>query len=97
MTGIHDLRGFQYDLLVVISGVGTANGQTILAELQSSLSDDVKPGRLYDNLDELVEIGLLDCATEGRSNQYTLTEKGERFVKERHEWEQTLFDEQAGR
>ena len=53
-------------------------------------------GRLYPNLDTLVTKGLVEKGTiDRRSNSYTLTERGERMLKERRSWEQTCLDGQG--
>lgn len=88
MIRLYDIRGFQRDLLFVIGGLGQPSGQEILEELEASLSQDVQAARLYTNLDELVEEGLvLKSQEDGRTNQYELTQTGRRKLEERHEWE----------
>lgn len=88
MIRLYDIRGFQRDLLFVVGGLGQPSGQEILDELENSLSEDVQAARLYTNLDELVEEGLvLKSQEDGRTNQYELTEIGRRKLEERHEWE----------
>lgn len=43
--------------------------------------EEVNHGRLYPNLDELVDLGLLDKHTrDKRTNEYTLTEDGGRQI-----------------
>lgn len=85
---MYDIRGFQRDLLFVIGGLGQPSGQEILDELEESLSEEVQAARLYTNLDELVEEGLvLKTQEDGRTNQYELTEAGREKLEERHQWE----------
>lgn len=83
-----ELTGFQRDLLFVLHGLEAANGQEVLAEMESSQHRDIKHGRLYDNLDALAECGLVDKSKrDGRTNHYRLTERGKTVVTERHQWE----------
>ncbi|WP_293032996.1 PadR family transcriptional regulator [Natronococcus sp.] len=82
-----DLTGFQRDLLYVIAGAEQPSGQEIKAEIEQYYSADINHGRLYPNLDtvvnkELVEKGQLDR----RTNYYELTETGERMIEDRLEW-----------
>ena len=89
---MHQLRGFQRDVLFVVYGLDAPNGQEILDEMERSLSGDVRPGRLYSNLDDLVEMGLVRKArTGGRANRYELTTAGATAVESRHEWERKLI------
>ncbi len=88
MRTIHELRGFQRDLLFVISGLTDPNGQDIMAEMERSVDDEIQHGRLYSNLNELVELELVEkTAKNGRTNRYTLTTAGWQVLESRHEWE----------
>ncbi|MFU8868114.1 PadR family transcriptional regulator [Natronococcus sp.] len=82
-----DLTGFQRDLLYVIAGADQPSGQDIKAEIEGYYSADINHGRLYPNLDtivnkDLVEKGELDR----RTNYYELTGAGERAIEDRQEW-----------
>ncbi|MFC7233458.1 PadR family transcriptional regulator [Saliphagus sp. GCM10025308] len=88
-----DLTGFQRDLLYVIAGADQPSGQDVKEEVEQYYSIDINHGRLYPNLDtivnkELVEKGQLDR----RTNYYTITESGERAIEERREWESQYVD-----
>jgi len=88
MSTLHELRGFQRDLLFVICGLSDPNGQEIRAEMEQTLSDDVQHGRVYSNLNDLVDLGYVRKEREnGRTNRYMLTEDGEDVIESRHEWE----------
>ncbi|AHF99654.1 PadR family transcripitonal regulator [Halostagnicola larsenii XH-48] len=85
---MNDLTGFQRDLLYVIAGADQPSGQDIKEEIEKYYSSDINHGRLYPNLDtivnkELVEKGQLDR----RTNYYAITESGEQEIVERREWE----------
>lgn len=93
MRTIHELRGFQRDLLFVISGLADPNGQEIMAEMERSIGDEVQHGRLYSNLNDLVELQLVEkSAKNGRTNRYTLTAAGWEVLESRHEWERHYLE-----
>ena len=82
-----DLTGFQRDLLYVIAGADQPSGQDVKDEIEEYYSSEINHGRLYPNLDtvvnkELVEKGQLDR----RTNYYAITEVGEQAIEDRREW-----------
>ena len=82
------LTGFQRDLLVVISGGDRPSGLDIKAELDAYYTAPVNHGRLYPNLDDLVEAGLVEKEEiDARTNGYSLTPRGERAMADRRRWE----------
>lgn len=88
-----DLTGFQRDLLYVIAGKEQPSGQDVKDEVEQYYSSEINHGRLYPNLDtvvnkELVEKGQLDR----RTNYYDITEQGEELIEERREWEEQYVD-----
>ncbi|WP_394743209.1 PadR family transcriptional regulator [Natronococcus roseus] len=88
-----DLTGFQRDLLYVIAGADQPSGQDIKDEVETYYSTEINHGRLYPNLDtlvnkELVEKGELDR----RTNYYALAEEGDEAIQERREWESQYVD-----
>ncbi|MFC4987866.1 PadR family transcriptional regulator [Saliphagus infecundisoli] len=90
---MHDLTGFQRDLLYVINGFDQPSGQSIGEELQEYYETEINHGRLYPNLDtvvnkDLVEKGQLDR----RTNYYTITEAGEEAIQERRQWEEQYVE-----
>lgn len=88
-TEMHDLTGFQRDLLYVIAGLDEPHGLAIKAELDTYYEAEIHHGRLYPNLDSLVEKGLVEKGKhDDRTNSYTLTRRGRRELKARREWEQ---------
>ncbi|KTG07776.1 PadR family transcriptional regulator [Haloprofundus marisrubri] len=86
---MHDLSGFQRDLLYVISGMEEPSGQQAKEQLEQYLDGDINHGRLYPNLDtlvtkEYVEKGPIDR----RTNYYAITERGKDLIRERRTWEE---------
>jgi DNA-binding PadR family transcriptional regulator len=89
---MHYLSGFQRDLLYVISGFDRPSGQDVKEELEDYYLTEINHGRLYPNLDtlvnkELVEKGQLDR----RTNYYAITDEGREAIRERREWESRYF------
>ncbi|WP_207592316.1 helix-turn-helix transcriptional regulator [Halomontanus rarus] len=90
---MEDLTGFQRDLLYVIAGADQPSGQTVKEEAEKYYDSEINHGRLYPNLDtlvnkELVEKGQLDR----RTNYYAITDAGEARIHERREWESQYVD-----
>ena len=80
---MYDLTGFQRDLLYVIAGLSEPHGLAIKEELEDYYEKEIHHGRLYPNLDTLVEKGQRDR----RTNYYTLTRRGRREIEARRKWE----------
>ncbi|GCF15370.1 PadR family transcriptional regulator [Haloarcula mannanilytica] len=90
---MHDLTGFQRDLLYVIAGFDKPHGLAIKEELEEYYEKDIHHGRLYPNLDTLVEKGLAEKGEKDRrTNVYTLTRRGRREIEARREWESQYVD-----
>jgi DNA-binding PadR family transcriptional regulator len=90
---MHDLTGFQRDLLYVTVGLERPHGLAIKEELENYYENEINHGRLYPNLDALVEKGLLEKGElDKRTNYYTLTQRGRRELAARREWEEAYLD-----
>ena len=86
--GMNDLTAFQRDMLFVVSGLGAPKGVEVKAELDAYYESEIHHGRLYPNLEELVEKGLISKGQkDNRTNEYTLTEQGAKAIETRREWE----------
>ena len=84
-----DLTGFQRDLLYVIAGADQPSGQDVKSEIESYYRADINHGRLYPNLDTLVNKDLVDKGQhDRRTNYYEISEKGNRSIDDRQQWEQ---------
>jgi len=85
---MEDLTAFQRDILYVAAGMDEPPGLGIKAELDDYYEGDVNHGRLYPNLDDLIEKDLLEKRThDQRTNSYTLTDEGHQSLQRRREWE----------
>lgn len=88
-----ELTGFKRDLLTVIAGLDDPNGLEVKAALEDYYEGEINHGRLYPNLDDLVEEGLVEKSKrDERTNVYTLTESGRQLLDDRREWEERYFE-----
>lgn len=93
---MHDLTGFQRDLLYVIAGSDDPHGLAIKEELEDYYEKEIHHGRLYPNLDTIVEKGLVEKGElDRRTNYYSLTRRGQREIDARNEWEAQYVDATA--
>ena len=91
---MYDLTGFQRDLLYVVVGLGKPHGLAIKDEIEDYYEKEIHHGRLYPNLDTLVDKGLVEKGEQDRrTNYYTVTRRGEREITARNEWEQQYLAE----
>lgn len=89
---MYDLTGFQRDILYVAAGFDGPRGRVIMDELEDYYEEELNKGRLYPNLDTLVDEGLLEKGQiSRRTNSYSLTERGYQQLNERYDWEQRYF------
>ena len=90
---MYDLTGFQRDLLYAIAGLDDPHGLGIKNELEEYYEKGVHHGRLYPNLDTLVEKGLVEKGElDRRTNFYTVTRRGRREIEARRDWEDGYID-----
>lgn len=81
-----DLTAFQYNILVILSRE-PMYGLAVKRELEAYYQGEVNHGRLYPNLDELVDEGLVaKSELDKRTNQYALTEDGYEAVLGQLSW-----------
>lgn len=85
---MHNLTGFQRDLLYVIASKSQPHGLAIKEELEEYYEKEINHGRLYPNLDTLVDKGLVEKGDlDRRANFYEITREGEEEISHRREWE----------
>lgn len=90
-----DLTAFQQDILFCLrriergeSSEGQPYGLAIKRELEELRDVDiVNHGRLYPNLDELVDLGLIAKEmVDRRTNEYSTTNAGRQAIEDHAEW-----------
>ena len=90
---MHDLTGFQRDVLYVLGGLEEAKGLAVKDELDDYYGTSINHGRLYPNLDALVDKGLIEKGKyDDRTNAYSLTRRGHREMEARRDWEAEYVD-----
>ena len=94
---MYDLTGFQRDLLYVAAGQDQPKGLALKDELEQYYEGEIHHGRLYPNLDTLVEKGLIEKGqVDRRTNSYEVTQRGHREIDARREWEAQYVSSQTG-
>lgn len=83
-TTWYDLIGFQRDLLLVaVECDEVPKGLTLLDRLQDHYSESINQARLYTNLDDLTEVGLIEReSVDGRTNAYRVTDRGRELLEQ---------------
>ena len=85
---MNDLSAFERDALYVTAGLDDPTGVRIRDALETYYGTPVNPGRLYPALDRLDAMGFIRKAPrDGRSNTYTLADRGHREILARRRWE----------
>ncbi|MDQ2051733.1 helix-turn-helix transcriptional regulator [Natronolimnohabitans sp. A-GB9] len=91
---MYDLTGFQRDLLYVAAGLDEPHGLAIKDELEEYYEKEIHHGRLYPNLDTLVEKGLIEKGeADRRTNVYSVTRRGRREIEDRRRWEDQYVED----
>jgi DNA-binding MarR family transcriptional regulator len=86
-----NLTRFQIEQLATVARLSTTNtvasGAAIQGVLTNYLDEKIHPPRIYQNLDDLVEVGVLTRSQhDGRTDEYELTEAGDNLLLDRIQW-----------
>lgn len=85
MSDPTDLTAFQRDMLRLLAKTGPTYGLGLKRELEEWLNEPVNHGRLYPNLDQLVDDGYIEKSErDKRTNEYALTDRGKGVVEGFH-------------
>ena len=93
-----DLTRFQTRILTILYEE-SRYGLAIKEALEEFYGEEILHGRLYPNLDELADYGLLEKSElDRRTNNYELTPAGEAVIEIEHHWmaERIVDDTQVG-
>jgi DNA-binding PadR family transcriptional regulator len=83
---VRDLTAFQQNILIILAEE-PMYGLAIKRQLETYYGTEVNHGRLYPNLDDLVEMGLVEKSElDKRTNQYELTSEGHDALLDQFEW-----------
>ncbi|MDZ5812394.1 helix-turn-helix transcriptional regulator [Halorubrum sp. AD140] len=89
-TTWYDLLGFQRDLLLVaaeVDGEELPKGLTLMRRLEDRYSVAINHGRLYTNLSDLEEKGLIESEEiDGRTNAYRVTDRGRELLSRHRDY-----------
>jgi DNA-binding PadR family transcriptional regulator len=81
-----ELTAFQQNILTILAE-DSRYGLAIKRELETYYDSEVNHGRLYPNLDDLVEMGLVEKSElDKRTNEYALTEDGYQAILDQLSW-----------
>jgi len=81
-----ELTAFQQNILTILAEE-PRYGLAIKRELETYYDSEVNHGRLYPNLDDLVEMGLVEKSElDKRTNQYALTDDGYQTILDQVGW-----------
>ncbi len=87
---MEELTGFQRDLMYVIANNDEPSGQDIRRRIEPYYDSDINHGRLYPNLETLVEEGyIVKGSKDERTNFYKITKKGKDAIIHRQQWEKS--------
>lgn len=90
-TEVRGLTAFQQNILAVLSRE-PMYGLAVKRELEDYYGQEVNHGRLYPNLDDLVEMNLVTKSElDKRTNQYELTDRGQEAVEDHIDWTLSKF------
>lgn len=91
MGSMEELTEFQKNIVNVLVG-GDKYGLAIKRELEEYYDDEVSHGRLYPNLDRLVNSDYVEKKPrDERTNEYRLTEEAREEIREEMEWRLTKY------
>ena len=87
MSIMHDLNGFQRDLLYTISALENPTGAEIKTNLEQRYTTDIGASRIYSNLNKLAEKGYIRKDNKNAlENEYQLTEQANRLIADHLYW-----------
>ena len=82
-----DLTAFRRDILRILDRENHQKGLSIKEELEAYYGTRVNHGRLYPNLDTLVDRELVEKSKrDKRTNDYALTDRGVRALARHDRW-----------
>jgi len=91
-----DLTSFQINALACVARLDDPHGLAVKEALEDEYISEIHHGRLYPNLDELVEKGLIKKGKKDRrTNSYAITQRGKRELNTYIEWlDQSVAEKQ---
>lgn len=91
---MEDLTAFQRDILYTVASLGDPHGLAVKSELEEYYDSSVNHGRLYPNLDALIDLGLISKGQKDRrTNEYQVTQRAIREIEARRRWERLKLED----
>lgn len=78
--------GRRRDICVFLAGEEELTGQKLKTRLERHYDERIDPKSFYGGLSALVDSGFVEKRTDGIADVYSLTDAGERRVREHYEW-----------
>lgn len=88
--------GTRRDLCALLYGAGELRAQQLKSRLESHYESRIEPQQYYGALDRLVSTGHVEERTEGIHDVYSLTDAGERALREHYAWFTDRVEEGSG-
>jgi DNA-binding PadR family transcriptional regulator len=90
--------GRRRDVCILLAGDDDQTAQQLKTKLERRYDDRLDPQSFYAALEELERLGHVDSRVEGLADVYSLTDAGERLVREQFEWmREHVADGERGR
>jgi DNA-binding PadR family transcriptional regulator len=80
-------------ILLAASEDGELPGQRLKTRLESRYDTRIDPKSFYGALEAMEDAGFLQQRTDGIADKYSLTEAGEKRLREQYEWMRESLDE----
>jgi DNA-binding PadR family transcriptional regulator len=77
--------GRRRDICALLAGE-TRQAQALKSRLESHYGERIEPRSFHGALDALAENGFVERRTDGIHDTYTLTDAGERRLRDHYEW-----------
>ncbi|WP_254273979.1 PadR family transcriptional regulator [Haloarcula marina] len=89
--------GRRRDMCVLLAGAedGEMTGQRLKTRLERRYDTRIEPKSFYGALDAMEDAGFVQHRTEGIADKYSLTEGGERRLREQFAWMAEHLDDGA--
>lgn len=80
--------GRRRDMCILLAGAedGELTGQRLKTRLESHYDTRIDPQSFYGALDAMEDAGFVESRVDGIAEKYSLTEAGERMLREQFEW-----------
>lgn len=84
--------GLRRDICVVVAALGSGTDREVKARLEDRYEERVSPSQFQGAVDALVRQGHLDREVDGLQDRVSLTDAGERGLRDHAAWMQTCLD-----